>query len=85
MNSWTLADVRFYAHDGLKPDIAAGPKGAESDIAQPKEVKEKPPEGGVSIQSDDQGSSDAKLSPVLPTAISHEANACEAEDHHRPG
>jgi hypothetical protein len=43
----------------------------------------KPPEGGFSIQPDDLGSGGHQRWLCLP-ATSHEADACEAKDHHRP-
>jgi hypothetical protein len=54
------------------------------DIEHASARKEKPPVGGFSIQTDDLGSGGHQRCLCLP-AMSHEADASEAKDHHRAG
>jgi hypothetical protein len=54
------------------------------DIEHASARKEKPPVGGFSIQTDDLGSGGHQRCLCLP-AISHQADAFEAKDHHRAG
>jgi hypothetical protein len=46
------SEVRYPTLYGLKPDIAAGPKSANTGSRTFKNAKEKPPEGGFPFNPD---------------------------------
>jgi hypothetical protein len=69
--------VRLQPHNGLRLDITPRQLGLQFT------AKKNRPKAALQFEADDRRSSGHQCWLVLP-AISHEADASEAEDHHRP-